>query len=309
MFNVKEKFAQFTTKAGMKIVKHSPEILFGVGCVAFVGTIVLAVKATPKIEKVLEEHNKDLDIARAAAADPEIDNYWEKDLKHDIRVYYRDTFFRVVKIAAPVVACGMVSLGCFGGAQFIVMRRLGAVAAEYTLLQNTFNDYRSRVAKDVGHDKELKYFYGNEEETVKVPVLDEEGNVEEKEEKRIVCNPNPIGYLWCKETSPLCCGIDSTDQLMIDAKISMLNHKFETNRMITECDILGPDGLHMPEVLKQKKDAWMFGKIWDDEHPENNVLVFDCTVGTRLPDYEKAKGDRKVYDIVWKNRELLYNKL
>lgn len=308
MFNVKEKFAQFTTKAGMKIVKHSPEILFGVGCVAFVGTIVLAVKATPKIEKVLEEHNKDLDVARAAAADPEIDNYWEKDLKHDIRVYYRDTFFRVVKIAAPVVACGMVSLGCFGGAQFIVMRRLGAVAAEYTLLQKTFNDYRNRVKNDVGEDKELEYFYDFREEKVNVPILDEEGNVEEKEETRTTCALSDVGYLWSKETSPLCCGIDSTDQLMIDAKVEMLKHKFETNRMITECDVLGPDGFHMPELLRQKKDAWMFGKIWDDEHPENNVLEFSYVQST-LPDYEKAKGNRRVYDIVWKNKEILYNKL
>ena len=60
MFNLKEKATRLASKAGRKIVKHAPEIMFGAGCVAFVGTIYLAVKATPKINKVLEEHNKEV---------------------------------------------------------------------------------------------------------------------------------------------------------------------------------------------------------------------------------------------------------
>ena len=308
MFNLKEKAMRFTSKAGRKIVKHAPEIMFGAGCVAFVGTIYFAVKATPKINKVLEEHNKEVEEARKYAADPEVTDYDETDLKHDIRVYYRDTFFRVVRIAALPVACGVATLGLFGGAQFIVMRRLGVMAAEYTVLQTNFDNYRARVRADQGVDADYKYLFDEKEEVVKVPVLDEEGNVEEKEEKTTTHAAIPGSYIWTKETSPLCVGVKSTDEMMIEAKINMLKRKFENTHFISEADVLGPDGLHMPKALAEKKDAWMFGRVWDDENPENNVLKFVIESG-HLPDYEKGAGNRDIYTIVWENKENLYNKI
>ena len=308
MFNLKEKAMRFTSKAGRKIVKHAPEIMFGAGCVAFVGTIYLAVKATPKINKVLEEHNKEVEEARAAAADPEIEDYDETDLKHAIRVYYRDTFFRVVKIAALPVACGVASLGLFGGAQFIVMRRLGVMAAQYTVLQTNFDNYRARVRADQGEEADYRYLFDEKKETIKVPVLDEEGNVEEKEETRTVSAAIPGSFVWTKETSPLCVGVESSDDLMLEGKSTMLQRKFENNHFISLADVLGPDGFYMPKLLAEKKDAWMFGRIWDDEHPENNVLKFVINSG-HLPDYEKAAGNRDVHVIVWENMENLYNKI
>lgn len=309
MFNLKEKATRLASKAGKKIVKHAPEIMFGAGCVAFVGTIYFAVKATPKINKVLEEHNKEVEEARAAAADPEIEDYDETDLKHDIRVFYRDTFFRVVKIAALPVACGVASLGLFGGAQFIVMRRLGVMAAEYTVLQTNFDNYRARVRADQGEEADYRYLYDEKKDTISVGVLNEDGTVDEKEDT-IITGTAPAGsYIWTKGTSPLFSGIPSSDELMLNARYNMLMRKFEDKHSITEADLLGPDGFYLKELLKEKKDAWMFGQIWDDEHPEKNVLKISFKRDYDIPDYEKAKGNYPVYVINWESKENLFNKI
>ena len=41
------------------IAKHSPEILIGMGVAGMISTTVMAVKATPKAMKLMEEKEKD----------------------------------------------------------------------------------------------------------------------------------------------------------------------------------------------------------------------------------------------------------
>ena len=47
--------------AKTQIVKHSPEILMGLGAASFVTTIIFAAKETVKEQEVLEEHNEEME--------------------------------------------------------------------------------------------------------------------------------------------------------------------------------------------------------------------------------------------------------
>ena len=56
-----------TSKLGRQVLtvqKHSPALLFGAGVVGIVGTVVLASRATLKLEEVLEKAQKDLSQAK-----------------------------------------------------------------------------------------------------------------------------------------------------------------------------------------------------------------------------------------------------
>ena len=64
----------------MKIEKHSPAILFGVGCVGIVATAVAAFKASPSAEDVLFAHQLAMDRAKKA------EEVAEPDSGYDIRV-------------------------------------------------------------------------------------------------------------------------------------------------------------------------------------------------------------------------------
>ena len=50
-----EKMSRSVHKAGFKIKQHSPEILVGIGIVGTVTSVIMACKATLKVNEVVEE--------------------------------------------------------------------------------------------------------------------------------------------------------------------------------------------------------------------------------------------------------------
>lgn len=300
--NIGKKLSVATTKVGMKIVKHSPEILFGLGVVGFVGTVVYAtVKAGPDVNKVLEEHDDrrvDLDIQHKEG---EID---DTELKKEVRKLYTNTIFRTVKITAPVVAMGLGSIGCFGGAQFIVVRRLGAMTTEYVLLQKTFDTYRSNVRADGGDTLDERYMYGPEKKEMTAPVLDEDGNL--TEETREVTQIRSIpenSYIW-DHKSPTFTGIDSMDDYYVECKEKMLQNEFERKGVLTRADFL--DAFKLKDDLDKSRrsgNAIMFGRVWNDKEGADNTIKI---TGYRIPDYESGFGRSSKVVLSW-NEEMIYN--
>jgi len=55
----KADVSKFLTNVKSSLSKHSPEILVGIGITGMVTTTVLAVKATPKALKLIEETKKE----------------------------------------------------------------------------------------------------------------------------------------------------------------------------------------------------------------------------------------------------------
>ena len=53
-----------TGRLGLQIEKHSPELLLGAGIISFVGTVVLACKATTKMSQIMEKHNEELELLK-----------------------------------------------------------------------------------------------------------------------------------------------------------------------------------------------------------------------------------------------------
>lgn len=174
-----------TGRAGLQVKKHSPEILMGAGVIGFIGTIVLACKATTRAEEVLDRHARQMEDAKEAAeiAEPE-DNY---DLKKETIIVYSHTAVDMAKLYGPTIAMGTLSLACFLKAYKIVNNRyLGAVAA-YNAVSSVFDLYRNRVREELGEQMDRHFRYGSEISEIET-IVDEGDEKKPKKTKEKVEN-------------------------------------------------------------------------------------------------------------------------
>ena len=166
-------------KAKFGIKKHSPEILIVAGVVGTVTSAVMACKATTKIEGILENHKNQVDAIHKAIEDPEtIGNaeYTVEDQKKDLTIVYAHTAVDFIKLYAPAVGLGVLSLTAIITSNNILRKRNAAIVAAYTALDKSFKDYRGRVIERFGKelDRELRFDIKNKE--IEESVSNEDGS-------------------------------------------------------------------------------------------------------------------------------------
>lgn len=129
----KTKSSALIADARQFMNRRSPEILTGLGIAGMITTTVLAVRATPKALKLIEEKkNED----------------WVDELKP----------IEVVKVAwkpyIPAVVTGAASIACLVGASRVSLRRNAALATAYKLSEKALAEYSDKVVETVGEKKE-----------------------------------------------------------------------------------------------------------------------------------------------------------
>lgn len=172
-----EKASRTFCKAGLKLKKHSPEILVVGGVVGLVASGVMACKATTKLSAILDDSKEQIELFDKVAANPEMVNeeYTVEDAEKDKKIVKVQTAVKVAKLYAPAVAIGVVSIGAIFASNNIMRKRNVALGAAYATVDQAFKDYRNRVVDRFGEelDKELRYNLKTKE--VKETVEDENG--------------------------------------------------------------------------------------------------------------------------------------
>lgn len=175
MKNIKESLMKTYKRTELKVRKHSPEILAGVGVVGVIASTVMACKATTKLSYILEESKDQLDQIKTVAVDPAYaDKYSEDDAKKDTTITYVQTAMKVTKLYAPSVILCAGSLGCLLASNNILKKRNAALSAAYMTVDKSFKEYRKRVADRFGEEveKEIRYNIKAKE----IAEVDENGN-------------------------------------------------------------------------------------------------------------------------------------
>lgn len=122
------------------ISKHCPEILTGIGIAGMVATTILAVKATPKAIRLIEEEKQ-----RIFQDDP------YGDFKELSKVEVIKTTW---KCYIPAVVTGVTSIGCLIGASSVNSRRTAALATAYNLSKTALAEYKDKVVEQIGEKRE-----------------------------------------------------------------------------------------------------------------------------------------------------------
>ena len=173
MNNAKRTFSM----AGLKLKKHSPEILIVAGVVGTVASAVMACKATTKLSDIIEESKDSVEQIHYATKHPEelSEEYTEDDSKKDLAIVYTQTAIKVAKLYAPAVALGTLSITAVITSNNILRKRNVALAAAYTAVDKSFKEYRNRVVERFGKDVDHELRYNIKAKEIEEKTTNEDG--------------------------------------------------------------------------------------------------------------------------------------
>ena len=157
--------ASVTAKLGrqaLTLQKHSPHILFTAGVIGVIGSAVLASRATLKLSKVLDDAEYEINSVKTELKHRK--GQYQKDLAY---VYTKNTM-EIVKLYAPAVALGTLSIAALTGSHIQLTRRNAALTAAYGTLQAAYEHYRDRVREEVGEERELEIYHAISYDKVKI---------------------------------------------------------------------------------------------------------------------------------------------
>lgn len=181
--NLTTKASRMISTTGLKIKKHSPEILMVAGIVGTVASTVIACKATTKVSQIMDEKDVQVQMVHDVL-ETKPEQYTEEDKKKDLTIIYAQTGLKMVKLYAPAVILGGLSIASIVAGHHILKKRNVALAAAYAVVDTSFKKYRKNVVERFGDqlDKELRY--GIKAKEIEEVVVDEKGK--EKIEKKTV---------------------------------------------------------------------------------------------------------------------------
>lgn len=182
-----------TSKAVMKLKKHSPEILVVAGIAGTVVSAVLACKATTKVAEILDETKGTLDTIHDGMETGAINGqeYTNEDGKKDTVVVYAQTGMKLAKLYGPAIILGTLSITSILASNNILRKRNVALGAAYAAIDKSFKEYRGRVIERFGEQVDTELKYGIKAKKFEEIEVDPETGKEKKVKKTVmVADPN-----------------------------------------------------------------------------------------------------------------------
>lgn len=248
-----------TSKAVMKLKKHSPEILVVAGIAGTVVSAVLACKATTKVAEILDETKGTLDTIHEGMEAGAINGqeYTTEDGKKDTVVVYAQTGMKLAKLYAPAIILGTLSITSILASNNILRKRNVALGAAYAAIDKSFKEYRGRVIERFGEQVDTELKYGIKAKKFEEIEVDPETGKEKKVKKTVmVADPNLQSdyavYFDSKsrnyETNP------DYNRMFLKAQQAFANDKLQTRGHLFLNEVL--DDLDLPRTPAGQIVGW-----------------------------------------------------
>ena len=140
-------------RTSLVISKHAPTILTVAGTAGFIGTTVLASKATLKLEETVAEEASLLVKVHEAQKEGKLS---DKDAAHDNVVLYTRMATKLGKLYAPALILGAASIAALATGHGIMLKRNASLAAAYAAVDQAFKSYKKKVEAKFGKDAVLE---------------------------------------------------------------------------------------------------------------------------------------------------------
>lgn len=248
-----------TSKAVMKLKKHSPEILVVAGIAGTVVSAVLACKATTKVAEILDETKGTLDTIHDGMETGAINGqeYTTEDGKKDTVVVYAQTGMKLAKLYGPAIILGTLSITSILASNNILRKRNVALGAAYAAIDKSFKEYRGRVIERFGEQVDTELKYGIKAKKFEEIEVDPETGKEKKIKKTVmVADPNLQSdyavYFDSKsrnyETNP------DYNRMFLKAQQAFANDKLQTRGHLFLNEVL--DDLDLPRTPAGQIVGW-----------------------------------------------------
>lgn len=139
-------------RAGLVLSKHAPTILTAAGTAGFIGTTILASKATLKVEETVAEEAALLVKVHEAHEAGKLE---DKDALHDKVVLYSRMTTKLAKLYAPALILGAASIVSLATGHGIMLKRNASLAAAYAAVDQAFKTYKKKIESKFGKEAVL----------------------------------------------------------------------------------------------------------------------------------------------------------
>ena len=161
---VPKSVSRVSHRSVLKIRAKSPTLLVVGGVIGFGATAVMAARATRNLDKIIDSHR----IRRYDIVGSEVE-LSPRDRKNQIVGLYAGTSIQLIKVYGPTIVVGALSAAAVLSGHNVLRKRHVATMVAYSGLAEEFSQYRGRVAKSIGAEKEKEVYDGAHIEMVEDP--------------------------------------------------------------------------------------------------------------------------------------------
>jgi hypothetical protein len=225
-----------TSKLGRQILiaqKHSPSVLYGLGVLGVGTTVLLACRATLKLDEVLNKTEEELEVVEVS-----VKHDGEEAKKASFNLRMR-TAIDIAKLYAPAVAVGIVTIGAMTGSHVILRKRNAGLAAAYAIVDKSFKQYRGRVISELGPEQDFKFRFGTDQKEV----VDETENgpvvtvVQGPDQAKLKKKHESMYARIFDEWNPLWSEVPNANQYLIQSVENHANQKLRVHGYVTLNDV------------------------------------------------------------------------
>ena len=252
---------QAGVRAALQIKKNSPHILFGAGIAGAIGSTVLACRSTLKLDGELTRIKRSVEDIHAL----EEVNEDPKVTQKAITVAYGKGAIDVVRLYAPSIVLGAVSIGALTGAHIQMNKRNAALTATLGAVTKAYDEYRERVRAEVGDDRELEIYRATD-------------LVEVAGEKDLVAQSDPtIGSIYAKtfdKNNPNWRKDADHNRIFIDCQQRYFNDRLQTRGHVFLNEVY--DGLGIERTSPGAVVGWVVNDSDGDNYIDFGLYEERC---------------------------------
>lgn len=244
--------------AKLKIVKRSPELLLIAGIAGGVTSAVMACKATTKVSEILDSASEAVNTIHQVEENPPMgSDYTHEDAQKDLFITYVQTGAKLAKLYGPSLVVGGLSVAAILASNNILRKRNVALAAAFSTVSKSFEEYRGRVIEKYGKEADNQLRMGVHEEVVQETVTDDMGN--EKQISKTVKVANPLGSPYAKlfdESNPNWEKNPEYSLMFLKSRQQFANDKLRSQGYLFLNDVL--DSLSIPRCKEGQIVGWVY---------------------------------------------------
>ena len=259
-------------KVKFNVVKHSPEILMGLGIAGVITSTVLACRSTLKVQEILDYKEENMNNIKEVLSEGRED-YTEEDARKDKTIIMTTTAIRLMKLYVPSVIIGAGSIACLLESHNVMRNRNAGLAAALAATTESFKQYRERVTEKYGDevDKEMRYGIKKEKK--------EKDGKKTKEEIVVGCDEKELsGYArYFNENN-----INWSDDPQFNLMFLRQNQNWANDKLISQ-GYLYLNDVYEALGFPKSKAGQVVGWVYDpnnNEHGDNYVDfgIYDLNV-------------------------------
>ncbi len=267
---ITRNISQVSGRTGLLLRKHSPEILVVAGVIGTVTSAIMACKATTKVSAIMDDAKETINSVHTCASDPKLkEQYQEEDRKKDLTIVYVQTGVKLVKLYAPSVILGVISMGSMVASSHILKKRNMALAAAYATVDKGFKEYRGRVAERFGEDMDRELKYDIKAKEIEEAEIDKNGK--EKSVKKTVNVVNPNEYSdYARFFDDGCTGWEKNPEYNLMFLKAQQNY---ANDMLVSRGHLFLNEVYDMLGIPRSKEGQVVGWIYNEKNPIGDNFV------------------------------------